>query len=154
LETDPLTPGAAPAPSITSTNAHQWAPAGALTTVFTPTDPYCATGPLRYLTDSCMPPNFGKYFGAEGLVYYSPGVCPSGYTSACDRPGAPFSAGPPLLPSETAIICCPRFVHSESQINPLLENQLIVNFFTASMYAVPFYTFAPRTSLVLQQSHS
>jgi hypothetical protein len=41
-----------------------------------------------------------------------------------------------------------------TQINPMLENQLIANFFTVNIYAVPFYTFAPQTSLVLQQSHS
>ncbi|KAH7376704.1 hypothetical protein B0T11DRAFT_23508 [Plectosphaerella cucumerina] len=52
-------------------------------------------GPISI--DDCLPPGFN----AETRDYYSPGVCPSAYTSACSRPGD-FAN-----PSLTKVICCP-----------------------------------------------
>jgi hypothetical protein len=84
--------------------AHQGtSPAAALTTVFTPIPDYCRTGLYRHYTDFCMPPAWSTYwYGNVG--YYSPGICPYGYTSA----GTPkLGAGPAVETTETAIVCCP-----------------------------------------------
>jgi hypothetical protein len=62
-------------------------------------------GPISI--DECLPPGFN----AETRDYYSPGVCPSAYTSACSRPGD-FAN-----PSLTKVICCPSY---ESHANRLL----------------------------------
>ena len=93
-----------------ATPTHEWPPAGPLTTIFTPSNEYCTTGPYKYLTSICMPTSWELY-SSLNRGYYSPGICPSGYTSACPRPGGNPSAiyGPPMIPSETAIICCPRY---------------------------------------------
>lgn len=52
----------------------------------------------------CWPPGYQQFvvanLGTE-QGYYSPGVCPSGFTSAC----AVTAAGP-----ESAALCCPRSV--------------------------------------------
>ena len=90
-------------------------PAAALTTVWTP-----PCGLDRWFTEpnkdkilvpqSCRPPNWGAYFtnvdgrGAGG--YYSPAICPSGFTLGCSR----FSSdqGPEPLPGETAYNCVQR----------------------------------------------
>jgi hypothetical protein len=75
-------------------------------------------GPVRDNT-ACWPPVLAKHASPthpfNGWGFYSPGIhCPTGYTSACtteyqkrgDWP-AQFS----LVEGETAIGCCPRFVH-------------------------------------------
>lgn len=49
-----------------------------------------------YSVNDCLPSGY-----SPGQNYYSPGVCPSGYTSACTRDGD-FAK-----PSETRIVCCP-----------------------------------------------
>ncbi|KAK6820648.1 hypothetical protein PG995_003700 [Apiospora arundinis] len=92
--------------------------AGPLTTIFTTPD-FCA--PFRWshtdvpaLSSSiCMPPDFNKYHDYK-YGFYSPGICPMGYTVGCPFPtklagktnGTPFFGGP-LIASETAQICCP-----------------------------------------------
>ncbi|KAK6823528.1 hypothetical protein PG987_013785 [Apiospora arundinis] len=61
----------------------------------------------------CMPPDFLKLYGYH-YGFYSPGICPLGYTEGCAFPtslavksnGTPFLGGT-LLPGETARICCP-----------------------------------------------
>jgi len=57
-------------------------------------DPNCYPGDVRVL---------GQAFVA---YYYSPGVCPSGFTEACQDRGQ-WNAG---LPGITASLCCPRYV--------------------------------------------
>lgn len=60
-----------------------------------------------------MPPNFNKYYGYK-YGFYSPGICPMGYTEGCAFPktlartinGTPFFGGT-LMAGETARICCP-----------------------------------------------
>ena len=61
----------------------------------------------------CMPPDFRKLHDySHG--FYSPGICPMGYTEGCAFPtslavtsnGTPFFGGT-LIPGETARICCP-----------------------------------------------
>lgn len=60
-----------------------------------------------------MPPDFLKLYGYH-YGFYSPGICPLGYTEGCAFPtslavksnGTPFLGGT-LLPGETARICCP-----------------------------------------------
>lgn len=69
----------------------------------------------------CMPPNFNSYWNWQ-IGYYSPGICPSGYSAACEFPTslATFSAftdgtsaeswpyyGGQVKPDETARLCCP-----------------------------------------------
>ncbi|KAK7985052.1 hypothetical protein PG996_005708 [Apiospora saccharicola] len=92
--------------------------AGPLTAVFTTPD-FCAPGRWRYtdvpaLSSSiCMPPNFNRYH-AYKYGFYSPGICPMGYTEGCAFPktlartinGTPFFGGT-LMAGETARICCP-----------------------------------------------
>ncbi|TLS27788.1 hypothetical protein PpBr36_00378 [Pyricularia pennisetigena] len=84
-------------------------PAGSLTTIWTPP---CPGGPMttwdssaNKSLESCMPTNYKDvyYYGNAG--YYSPGICPSGYTSACRQYNT--QQGPPLEPEETAVICAP-----------------------------------------------
>jgi hypothetical protein len=45
---------------------------------------------------TCMPPGY-----TPGGNYYSPGICPSGYTTAC------WSLNPVGSLTETAVTCCP-----------------------------------------------
>ncbi|KAK8139439.1 hypothetical protein PG984_002819 [Apiospora sp. TS-2023a] len=92
--------------------------AGPLTTVFTTPD-FCAPSmwhdPATPALSSsiCMPPDFYKLYGYR-YGFYSPGICPLGYTEGCAFPtplavesnGTPFLGGT-LLPGETARICCP-----------------------------------------------
>ena len=91
---------------------------GSLTTTFTPpascldafsttalsttlvsstTDEFLLAGPLT--TPGCMPYNF--QFSSTN--YYSPGICPVGYVSAC---GSTLSGAV----TETVVTCCPTFV--------------------------------------------
>lgn len=101
--------------------------AGPLTTVFQTPD-FCASSiwedpmtPPLY-SSICMPPNFNNYWNWQ-IGYYSPGICPSGYTAACDFPTslATFSSftdesssskswpyyGGEVKSDETARLCCP-----------------------------------------------
>lgn len=101
--------------------------AGPLTTVFQTPD-FCASSlwedtmtPPLY-SSICMPPNFNNYWNWQ-IGYYSPGICPSGYTQACDFPTslATFSSftdeyasskswpyyGGEVKSDETARLCCP-----------------------------------------------
>ena len=83
---------------------------GSLTTTFTP-PPRCldsfstiawssffVAGPLT--TRGCMPDNF--QFSSTN--YYSPGICPVGYTTACRHSNVAGTI------SETVVTCCPTFV--------------------------------------------
>lgn len=101
--------------------------AGPLTTVFQTPD-FCASSiwgdpmtPPLY-SSICMPPNFNNYWNWQ-IGYYSPGICPSGYTAACEFPTslATFSSftdesssskswpyyGGEVKSDETARLCCP-----------------------------------------------
>jgi hypothetical protein len=100
--------------------------AGPLTTVFKTPD-FCASSlwedtmtPPLY-SSICMPPNFNNYWNWQ-IGYYSPGICPSGYSQACEFPTslASFSSftdgsstkswpyyGGDVKPDETARLCCP-----------------------------------------------
>ncbi|KAG6357079.1 hypothetical protein INS49_014956 [Diaporthe citri] len=101
--------------------------AGPLTTVFQTPD-FCASSLWQYpltpplYSSICMPPNFNNYWNWQ-IGYYSPGICPSGYTAACDFPTslATFSSftdesasskswpyyGGEVKSDETARLCCP-----------------------------------------------
>lgn len=50
---------------------------------------------------SCFPQSY-TVAGSAG-AYYSPGVCPRGFTSAC-------AISSSTLPGESAALCCPRWV--------------------------------------------
>lgn len=57
-------------------------------------------GPLASLS-SCFPSGYdASATGAE--PYYSPGLCPSGYTAACSSTGVVSATA-----TETALTCCP-----------------------------------------------
>lgn len=63
------------------------------------------------MNSKCYPSSLGYiplrgYNGVTMLFagYYSPGICPSGYMTAC----AEYS--PWLYPSESGYLCCPRYV--------------------------------------------
>ncbi|KAK8057095.1 hypothetical protein PG996_011032 [Apiospora saccharicola] len=93
--------------------------AGPLTTVFTMPDfcqqPWWTFKDAPAVSSSvCMPNNWVDYFGNR-RGFYSPGICPKGYTEGCYLPetaakigetGKPWNGGP-ILPGETARICCP-----------------------------------------------
>lgn len=92
--------------------------AGPLTTVFTTPD-FCGTV-LWTATDTpplhseiCMPPKFHSLYVYK-YGFYSPGICPSGYSEGCAFPTALATEtlgtqmyGGPLLPGEEARMCCP-----------------------------------------------
>lgn len=59
------------------------------------------------LRDRCGPPNFDDYWWST-VGYYSPAVCPRGYTAGCFRWNS--AQGPPVEPTETAVQCVPRYV--------------------------------------------
>lgn len=93
--------------------------AGPLTTVFTMPDfcqqPWWTFREAPAVSSSvCMPGNWVNYYGNR-QGFYSPGICPKGYTEGCYLPetaarigatGHPWNGGP-ILPGETARICCP-----------------------------------------------
>ncbi|OTA77989.1 hypothetical protein M434DRAFT_38572 [Hypoxylon sp. CO27-5] len=86
---------------------------GPLTTIFTPSGSDCTSTfiGLNYdnrwiqygvggaASSACLPSNFTPY----EPYYYSPGICPSGYTSACQAQSSP----PIGNVSETTATCCP-----------------------------------------------
>ncbi|KAF2281528.1 uncharacterized protein EI97DRAFT_438856 [Westerdykella ornata] len=87
-------------------------PVGALTTIWSP-PASCLPLVNHWLEGRCLPSSGGTY-SQYNKIYYSPAICPSGYTVACTRPTTSFGIGgssdfygPPLEPSETAQLCCP-----------------------------------------------
>ncbi|XWX01573.1 hypothetical protein V2A60_009601 [Cordyceps javanica] len=59
----------------------------------------------QQLRDRCGPPNFDEYWWST-VGYYSPAICPRGYTAGCFRWNS--DQGPPVEPTETAVQCVPR----------------------------------------------
>lgn len=95
--------------------------AGPLTTVFKFPD-FCQSpwwnhdsiGTPAVSSSVCMPGNFVAYFGNRSGMY-SPGICPMSYTEGCPFPSSDARlqdgkvwAGGPVVPGETARICCPE----------------------------------------------
>ncbi|KAF6832419.1 hypothetical protein CMUS01_06945 [Colletotrichum musicola] len=89
-----------------------------LTTVFTTPD-FCkelywtdkATPPLSSIV--CMPTSWKQVYDYQ-WGYYSPGICPMGYTEGCAFPTSLASSkdgnvrlGGPVIEGETARLCCP-----------------------------------------------
>ncbi|KAF2489940.1 hypothetical protein BU16DRAFT_441975, partial [Lophium mytilinum] len=76
------------------------APAGPLTTVFTP--------PYPCESYDCMPPGFTDYW-LTNVGYYSPAICPLSYTVDCSRPSDLCNGveGPTQTQGEFAWRCCP-----------------------------------------------
>ncbi|KAF9871492.1 hypothetical protein CkaCkLH20_11139 [Colletotrichum karsti] len=92
--------------------------AAPLTTVFTTPD-FCkelywtdtVTPPLSSVV--CMPTSWKQVFDYQ-WGYYSPGICPSGYTEGCSFPTSLASSkdgnvrlGGSVIAGETARLCCP-----------------------------------------------
>jgi hypothetical protein len=119
----------------------------ALTTIFTP-PPSCSqslTAKVFYKTttkvnlslffvteSSCLPESYLESAYTRGAGYYSPGICPKGYTSACSLNSIYVTSGvPPMAPGETAWQCCPRCVErstftSQTTTNALYFEAIIV----------------------------
>ncbi|KAK0732270.1 hypothetical protein B0H67DRAFT_96467 [Lasiosphaeris hirsuta] len=91
--------------------------AGPLTTVFTAA-PSCSSdfvyygysAGLDYVDRDTYSASVCYPLGRLNLleVYFSPGVCPSGWTSGGYVYTTSFFWAPSLAPDETAAICCPR----------------------------------------------
>ncbi|KAI1407894.1 hypothetical protein F5Y13DRAFT_173708 [Hypoxylon sp. FL1857] len=108
----PLTTTATPtalAPRATFSLDHDGTPpVAALTTVWTASSG-CFPVSTRPAMDidmfwssypDCAPPGYASYFET---YYYSPAICPSGYTVGCSRYGD--FQGPSVEPTETAMLC-------------------------------------------------
>ncbi|KAI1137663.1 hypothetical protein F5Y05DRAFT_387901, partial [Hypoxylon sp. FL0543] len=97
------------APRATPSLKHDGTPpVGALTTVWSASDG-CFPVSTRPAMDidtfwssypDCAPPGYASYFDT---YYYSPAICPSGYTVGCSRYGD--FQGPPVESTETAMLC-------------------------------------------------
>jgi hypothetical protein len=87
---------------------------GSLTTTFSPL-PSCLTDLYRFVesnllyvqlgptsTSDCLPSSFAP------TGYYSPGICPSGYTQACSGVASSGTL------AETRATCCPRLVENNT----------------------------------------
>ncbi|KAI2604595.1 hypothetical protein GGR54DRAFT_644408 [Hypoxylon sp. NC1633] len=86
---------------------------GPLTTIFTPTGPDCTSSFIGLVDDNlwlqygvgaaashaCLPTGFIPFES----YFYSPGICPSGYTSACQAQSSPSTG----TASQTEATCCP-----------------------------------------------
>lgn len=84
-----------------------------LTSIWTP--PCSPIIPFEYYdTTSCAPPQYESVWYDGG--YYSPAICPSGYTSGCE-PTKTMKAG------QTGAICVPRYFFP----TPAYFNDLIIN---------------------------
>ncbi|KAK8075968.1 hypothetical protein PG994_003240 [Apiospora phragmitis] len=107
-------------PTTAATAATATRGAGPLTTVFTMPDfcqqPWWTFRDAPAVSSSvCMPGNWVDYYGNRH-GFYSPAICPQGYTEGCYLPasaartsegnGKPWNGGP-ILAGETARICCP-----------------------------------------------
>ncbi|KAI1120488.1 hypothetical protein F5Y10DRAFT_258275 [Nemania abortiva] len=68
-------------------------------TDFKPPGGWDVIGPLE-TTGDCFPPNYTD----DGRKYYSPGICPAGYTAACADPAPGLGGG---QTSVTTATCCP-----------------------------------------------
>ncbi|KAI4866469.1 hypothetical protein F4820DRAFT_447005 [Hypoxylon rubiginosum] len=99
---------AALAPRQSSLDHDGTPPVAALTTVWTAAEG-CYPVSTRPATDidmfwtsnpDCAPPGYASYFET---YYYSPAICPSGFTVGCARYGD--FQGPDVEPTETAMLC-------------------------------------------------
>lgn len=101
LETPPLTND-----GPTSRRHGGWGPDGALLSVYT-FPPDCVSSTAKWL--------FGSHTTCQPLTgdYYSPAICPEGWTAAYTRSESD-EGGPPIEVGETAYYCCPRYVYTLS----------------------------------------
>ncbi|KAI3320640.1 hypothetical protein HD806DRAFT_226136 [Xylariaceae sp. AK1471] len=85
----PLTTTYVPPASCTSSFLTDYKPPGG----------WDVMGPLK-TTGDCFPPNYSD----DGKKYYSPGICPAGYTAACADPAPGQGGGQTTVTTAT---CCP-----------------------------------------------
>jgi hypothetical protein len=87
-----------PAPSCLESLSHVYAPS-----VPSGDLQWLLAGPLT--TDGCFPPGHD----ARRDRFYSPGACPTGYTSACESEVSQFVVSDASLTTltETVVTCCP-----------------------------------------------
>lgn len=96
----------------TSTSLHM-PPQAAATTIFTPPS-FCGSyidkslWLTHYTTQSSCFPGEPSIPGGMADVYYSPAICPRGYSVDCTA--TEDDLGVSFLPGETAWFCCPRYV--------------------------------------------
>ncbi|KAK5992251.1 hypothetical protein PT974_05652 [Cladobotryum mycophilum] len=91
------------------TTAHKGTtPAAAMTTPFSfPCGPDFLDDKFqndKEVRDTCAPPAWEEYWWSS-VGYYSPAICPSGYTAGCLRWDS--RQGPPVEATETAVQCVP-----------------------------------------------
>lgn len=108
---------------------------GALTTTFTPTGADCTSTYIGANNDNewiqygqpnttqCVPPNFTAFDG----YYYSPGVCPSGHTYACEAGVGP-SGG------TTQATCCPAGFTCRADYTRDTDPFACASYYTADTY--------------------
>ncbi|KAH6666430.1 heterokaryon incompatibility protein-domain-containing protein [Halenospora varia] len=97
-----------------------WPPVGPLIILFTPPASCLShlygggaivTLGLFSQQSECYPSSYWPEYW-NGVGYYSPGVCPSGYISACGRKSVDtsgYTVGPEPLQGETVVECCPSY---------------------------------------------
>ncbi|ROW00364.1 hypothetical protein VMCG_07243 [Cytospora schulzeri] len=120
---------------------------GPLTTTFTATGPDCTSTYLGANNDNewiqygqpnttqCVPPNFTAFDN----YYYSPGICPSGYTYAC-------SAG--LASSVTQATCCPVGYYCRDDFNRDTDPFACASsFYSDTYFSAMFYHFTSETGV-------
>ena len=79
-----------------------------LTTIWTPPEgcDKIVTFQANGARDGCAPRYYEEVWYNQG--YYSPGICPSGYTVGCMATGLTMNFEP-IKAGETAAICVPRY---------------------------------------------
>lgn len=121
---------------------------GALTTTFTPSFGDCFSSifygtnsigdwlqlGVPITTSSCLPENFGR----DASLYYSPGICPSGYSYACTR--ATTSDANDI----TIATCCPSGYYCQTSIEQSQIFACLSSFPSAATLTVSsFYYIGP-----------
>ncbi|KAF4536560.1 Cg16707-like protein [Lasiodiplodia theobromae] len=114
--------------------------AGPLTTVFTTPD-FCAAnawtdvGTPALSSSICMPNGFTEYWNYKA-GFFSPGICPLGFTRGCSIPAdlaTGISLGGPLSSGETGQICCPT---STALTTYTTSNEITPAFLTTTLELV------------------
>src|SRR5450756_2526984 len=86
-------------------------PAGALTTILTLPCGSTIVYDGGFLPSTCLPPDWDKYWsttpGTLTVGYYSPAICPSGWTVCASR--YKNIQGPSVEPTETDVQCAPMY---------------------------------------------
>ncbi|KAI1184532.1 hypothetical protein F5B17DRAFT_78359 [Nemania serpens] len=138
---------------------------GALTTLYEPPsscissfstdfrapDNWDIFGPLDTFGD-CFPPNYTD----DENKYYSPGICPAGYTAACAYPAPGLGGG---QTSVTTATCCPTgFACQSSRVawlgSTFACTSKIISFLGPQVFVVDSFTLSTSTATILEDEHA